>query len=63
MKELQGFMDRYSDVNKPLSIGNSALLTKARIERRRNEINSLLEASEAHILAGLLLLFSFVLFK
>ena len=34
-----------------MSIGNSANLTRARIQRRRDEVNSILEASTAHIIA------------
>lgn len=46
------FVDRYSSSSQPLSIGYSAELTRARIGRRRDEVQSLIDASNAHIYAG-----------
>ena len=46
------FVDRYSSSTQPLSIGYSAELTRARIGRRRDEVQSLIDASNAHIYAG-----------
>ena len=50
--QLEVFVDRYSSSSQPLSIGYSAELTRARIARRRDEVHSLLDASNAHIYAG-----------
>jgi hypothetical protein len=52
MEQLNVFVDRYSDPGKPLSIGYSAALTRGRIDRRREEVQSLIDASNAHIFAG-----------
>eukprot|EP01038_Epipyxis_sp_PR26KG_P008891 gene8891-11991_t len=50
-RDLDNFADRYEDPEKPLSIGYSASLTRGRIQRRGDEVNSLLEASQAHMVA------------
>mmetsp|Transcript_15647 Transcript_15647/g.21453 ORF Transcript_15647/g.21453 Transcript_15647/m.21453 type:complete len:1759 (-) Transcript_15647:115-5391(-) len=50
-EQLHVFVERYSDANMPLSILYSAALTRGRIDRRREEVQSLIEASNAHIFA------------
>lgn len=49
--ELTNFVGKYSDANVPISIGNSAEMTRARINRRKDEVNALLDASRAHVVA------------
>eukprot|EP01032_Pedospumella_encystans_P014699 gene14700-16862_t len=49
--ELIEFNDRYANAMNPLSIDYSASLTLGRIDQRRQEVNSLIDASHAHLVA------------
>jgi hypothetical protein len=50
-EELNDFIVRISDPTKVTSVGASAATILERIEKRRDEVNNLLEASHAHIVA------------
>lgn len=49
--ELNDFFERNMNPNNPSSIDYSVGLTLARIDQRRQEVNSMIEASEAHIIS------------
>jgi len=49
--ELVDFNDRYANAVNPLSIDYSASLTLGRIDQRRQEVVSLIDASNAHLVA------------
>ena len=49
--ELADFMDRYSSPQNPVSIGYSANLTRAKVSQRQDEVDALLDASSAHMVA------------
>lgn len=49
--ELVDFNDRYTNAMNPLSIDYSASLTLGRIDQRRQEVSSLIDASNAHLVA------------
>lgn len=51
MDELTDFVDKVSDPTLDTSLATAAILLVDRVERRRDEVNTLLEASHSHMVA------------